>query len=518
MTPSRTAGILLHPSSLPGRFGTGDLGPAARAFVDFLAGAGQSLWQVLPLTPPGYGNSPYQSPSAFAGNVRLLSPEWLRDQGLLAAADLAEVPAFSEGVVDEGGADALKRALLEKAQATFEAAAPARERRALADFCAAEAGWLEDYALFAAVKDAHGGRAWTDWEPDIRARRPRALEDWSLRLAREVRRARLGQYLFFRQWAELRAHAHARGVRIMGDIPIFVAHDSADVWAHPEEFSLDAQGRPTVQAGVPPDYFSATGQCWGNPLYRWDRMAATGFRWWVERFRSALRLVDLVRVDHFRGFESYWEIPGDEQTAVHGRWVQAPGEALFRKLRQELGEMPIVAENLGLITPEVENLRRAFGLPGMAVLQFAFDPGSEGDVNRPHNHERDLVVYTGTHDNDTTVGWWNGNGGTTRAAEERERERAFFREYLATDGREAQWDLIRAAYASVARVAVVPLQDVLGLGSEARMNQPGRAAGNWGWRFREGDLAPDLQVRLLRLARTYGRAPAGPAAPEEEGK
>ena len=369
-----------------------------------------------------------------------------------------------------------------------------------------------------ALKDAHGGVAWTDWEKDAALRRPEALRRWRERLDAEVEARRIEQFLFFRQWESLRAHAHDKGVRLFGDVPIFVARDSADVWAHPELFHLEPDGQPTAVAGVPPDYFSATGQLWGNPLYRWDVLAQRGFDWWIERFRAALELVDLVRLDHFRGFEAYWEVPGGETTAVRGRWVKGPGAALFQALQDALGApLPIVAENLGVITPEVEALRRRFGFPGMAILQFAFGSDSQANDFLPHNHTRDLVVYTGTHDNDTIVGWWTsaGAGDSTRSAEEVEEERHFCRRYLATDGREIHWDFVRAALASVAQRAVVPAGDLLGLGPEARMNVPARAADNWRWRLTPGQLSDELGARLRELTELYARAPLAP--PTDDG-
>ena len=510
----RESGVLLHPTSLPGPFGIGELGREAEAFVDFLADAGQSLWQVLPLGPTGYGDSPYQCFSAFAGNPLLIGLERLQAEGLLAREELAGAPGFPEDRVDFAAVTAFKRPLLARAAGRFREHARAEDRRAFDEYAARHGGWLEDFALFSALKDAHGGVAWTEWEADVAARRPGALARWRRRLDGEVETKRVEQFLFFRQWQSLRAHAHARGVRVLGDLPIFVAHDGADVWAHPELFHLDAQGGPTAVAGVPPDYFSATGQLWGNPLYRWDAIARTGYRWWIDRFRAALELVDLVRLDHFRGFEAYWEVPAGEKTAVRGRWVKGPGAALFEALQRELGDpLPIVAETLGVITPEVEALRRRFGLPGMAILQFGFGSDSQANDFLPHNHARDLVVYTGTHDNDTIVGWWTsaGAGDSTRSEAEVDAERDFCRRYFATDGREIHWDFIRAALASVAQRAIVPAQDLLGLGSEARMNIPARASDNWRWRLGPGRLTPALGGRLRELSVLYGRTPAGAA-------
>jgi 4-alpha-glucanotransferase len=399
-----------------------------------------------------------------------------------------------------------KLPLLDRAFERFEATAAPGARDDFEGFCRAQASWLDDSALFRVAKAAHGDASWVEWDGELAARAPAALA----RLARDEQRSlqarRFGQWQFFRQWTALRKHCHAREIQIMGDVPIFVAHDSADVWAHRELFFLEADGRPSFIAGVPPDYFSATGQCWGNPLYRWDELAQTGYRWWIERVRAVLGLVDLVRVDHFRGFEAYWEIPGSEQTAVNGKWVQGPGAALFDALRSALGELPIVAENLGVITPEVEALRAQFAFPGMTILQFAFGTDPQGPGFRPHNYTRDLFAYTGTHDNDTAVGWWTGGvGDSTRTEQGVQEERDFALKYLDAEGREIHWAMIRALLASVADTAVFPLQDVLGLGNEARMNVPGRPSGNWRWRFKADDLGDAIRERLRELTVIYGR-------------
>jgi 4-alpha-glucanotransferase len=507
----RTGGIILHPTSLPGRHGIGDLGSEAHRFVDFLAGAKQGLWQVLPLGPTGYGDSPYQCFSAFAGNPLFVSLESLVHEGWLSASDLDGAPSFPEASVDYEAVKRFRLPLLDRAYEGFRTRARPADERVFASFCRREKAWLDDYALFAALKDVHDGRAWTEWDGDLVRRRPAALIRARKQWATEIQSRKFAQFQFFAQWAALREHAHARGVRIMGDLPIFAAHDSADVWAHRNLFQLAEDGQPTHVAGVPPDYFSATGQRWGNPLYRWDAMRKTGYRWWIRRFRALLSLVDVVRVDHFRGFEAYWEVPASEPTAMRGRWVKGPGVSFFRAVEAALGTLPIVAENLGVITPEVEKLRRRFGFPGMAILQFAFGTDPQGPSFRPHNYPRDLVVYTGTHDNDTTRGWWTstGAGDSTRTAEDISRERDGCRRYLGlADGdEEIHWAFIRAVMASVANTAIVPLQDVLGLGSEARMNLPGRPTGNWRWRFRAGDLRPVHQSRLGELARIYDRAP-----------
>jgi 4-alpha-glucanotransferase len=503
LSGARRCGILLHPTSLPGPGGIGDLGPEAVAFLDFLEETRQGLWQVLPLGPTGFGDSPYQCFSAFAGNPLLVSLDLIREEGLLGAADVA---GGEEGDVDYGAVHARKTRQLARAFESFEKDGAPSRRDDFEAFCRSESSWLDDFALFMAAKEAHAGASWTEWERGLREREAAALARARAELGGETRRQQFFQFLFFGQWAAVREAAAARGVRILGDLPIFVAHDSADVWAHPELFHLGRDGRPSHVAGVPPDYFSATGQLWGNPLYRWDAIARTGYRFWVERFRAALQLFDEVRLDHFRGFEAYWEVPAREKTAVNGRWVPGPGAVLFETIERELGPLPVVAENLGVITPEVEALRERFGWPGMAILQFAFGAADPSGEFLPHNYPRRLVVYTGSHDNDTAVGWWKGGvGDTTRKPSEVERERAFARDYLGTDGADINWDLVRAAFASVAETAIVPLQDVLGLGTEARMNVPARPSGNWKWRFRREELTPAVRKRLRRMTEIYGR-------------
>jgi 4-alpha-glucanotransferase len=505
---SRSSGILLHPTSLPGRFGIGDLGFEAYRFADFLQAAKQRVWQVLPLGPTGYGDSPYQVFSAFAGNPLVVSLESLAQEGLLSSQDLSDVPNFPEGQVDYGAVIPFKFPLLRRAFERFQSGNAPSASDAFQKFCKQHATWLDDYALFMAIKEAHGGKAWNQWDSAIALREPEALEHWTRTVSDETRCWKFWQFVFFKQWMDLKEYCHVRGIQIMGDIPIFVARDSADVWAHPGLFHLDERGNPTFVAGVPPDYFSATGQLWGNPLYRWDVMAASGYDWWVQRFRAAFEFVDMVRIDHFRGFEAYWEVPGHETTAINGRWVNGPGAELFEAVRRALGDLPIVAENLGLITPEVEALRQKLGYPGMAVLQFAFGSGRADSEFLPHNYSRNLLVYTGTHDNDTTVGWWNSTGAndSTRRPEEVQREREFVLKYLGVNGSEIHWAFIRAVLASVATLAVIPLQDLLGLGSEARMNLPARPSGNWQWRYTPGMLSGEMQVRLRELTTLYGRA------------
>ncbi|MCD0421393.1 4-alpha-glucanotransferase [Rubrivivax sp. JA1024] len=494
----RSSGILLHPTSLPGPHGSGDLGPAAYHFVDWLAGAGQQLWQVLPLGGIGPGDSPYMSPSAFAGNVLLIDLGELHTQGWLDAADIEATSGLFATHVDYGRVGAFRMERLARAAGRFAAAAGDEQREAFDAFCESQRAWLDDYALFMALSEAHQGADWYDWAPGLALRRPGALSAARRTHAERIGFWRFCQWSFFRQWAQLRAYAARKGVKIVGDAPIFIAHHSADVWARPELFELDAEGRPTVVAGVPPDFFSATGQRWGNPLYRWSAHAAEGYAWWIERLRRTLELVDIVRIDHFRGFAAHWEIPAAEPTAVNGRWVPGPGAALFEAVQQALGTLPLLAEDLGVITPDVEALRRRFELPGMLILQFAFG-GDAGNRYLPHHHEHDAVVYTGTHDNDTVAGWWAGAS---------DAERHFARGYCGVDGHDMPWTLIRAASMSVADTAIHPMQDVLGLGSEHRMNRPGAQEGCWRWRFQWHDVQPWHGRRLLEFSRLYGRLPA----------
>ena len=505
----RSSGVLLHPTALPGPWGIGDLGASAYRFVDFLAAAGQRLWQILPLGPTSFGDSPYQCFSAFAGNPLLISFDLLVADGLLDQAELARAVqaqghTLHHDYVDYGPVIEFKLPLLRSSYQRLMAGVNPNYSLSFMAFCATQARWLDDYALFIALKDAHGGASWDTWEPAIAAREPTALAEWSNRLAEQVQVQKYLQYLFFHQWSSLKNYANARDIAIMGDAPIFVAYDSADVWANRGLFYLTEQGTPTVIAGVPPDYFSATGQRWGNPLYRWQPMAETGYAWWIERLRQTLSQVDILRLDHFRGFAAYWEIPASEATAINGRWVRAPGRELFSALEQALGDLPIIAEDLGVITPDVEALRQQFRLPGMKVLQFAFD-GDPRNNYLPHNYEPNYVVYTGTHDNDTTVGWfW--------ALSESQRE--IIRSYLGSDAHDIAWDMLRLALMSVADMAVAPLQDILRLGSEARTNVPGKAGGNWAWRFHDHQLNEGLAHGLRFLTTLYGRAAP---APKEEG-
>ena len=513
----RACGILLHPTSLPGPFGIGDLGPEALRFVEFLRDAGQTVWQILPLGPTGYGNSPYMCFSAFAANPMLISPQRLVELGLLRAADIASAPPFPATRIDYPAAIEWKRPVLAQAFTAFRDGNFPALRDEYYYFCEQNAFWLNDYALFRAIKSRHDERVWTDWDPLLAQRDTGALIACRNQLAETLNFRKFLQFLAFRQWGRLKRDCHERGIRIIGDMPIYVAHDSADVWAHPELFCLDEAGRPTVVAGVPPDYFSATGQRWGNPIYRWDRMEADGFRWWADRFRMTIAQVDSVRIDHFRGLEAYWEVPVSEPTAVNGSWVKAPGEALLGALREAVHGLPVIAEDLGLITAEVEALRERFHLPGMRILQMAFGTDPKANDYLPHNYARNTAVYTATHDHNTTAGWFTARPGseTTQTEAEVRAEREHALNYLDSDGREIHWDMIRTALGSVAGVAIFPLQDVLGLDSRHRMNRPGTLAGNWEWRFEWNDLGPEAAARLLELARLYGRAPKPAPLPEE---
>ncbi len=499
----RRSGIVLHPTSLPGRFGIGDLGDEAYRFIDFLAAAGQGYWQVLPMSPTGYGDSPYQGLSAFAGNPILIGPERLVAAGHLAPSDIAEVPPFPQERVDFGRVIPYKTELLERAFANFQAGAAPEQRAALERFCHEQAAWLDDYALFMALKKFHGLRPWTEWETDLKRRQPAALARARQELAEEIAGQKYRQWLVFEQWLALKRYANERGVRIIGDIPIFVSLDSADVWAHPHLFHLDEDLRPTVVSGVPPDYFSETGQLWGHPLYRWDVLADDGYAWWIARFRMAFTQADVVRIDHFRGFYNYWEVPAGEETAVKGRWLYGPGADLFRAVTAALGEVAIIAEDLGDFDDAsragLDRLMAEFGYPGMKILQFAFATDAH-DRFLPHNFTRDWVVYTGTHDNDTALGWYQ--------VTSTEAERTYALEYMNSDAADLAWDLIRLGWASVAHTAMTTAQDMLSLGHEARMNTPSTSGPpNWCWRLLPGALTPDLAIRLKKLTRIYGRLP-----------
>lgn len=491
----RQSGILLHPTSLFSPYGIGDLGPGAYAWIDFLAAAGCRLWQVLPLGPTGYGDSPYQSFSTFAGNPYLISPQILLNEGLLTLNDLNHLPSFSEKRVDFGMLISWKLALLEKAYFHFERANNTNLEQDFSQFKQEQSAWLEDYTLFMALKEAHNGQPWTQWEAPLRDRRPKALAQARRKFRHAIQRQAFCQFIFFRQWNNIRKYANSQNIRIIGDIPIFVAHDSSDVWAHRNLYYLDDKGNPTVVAGVPPDYFSKTGQLWGNPLYNWEKHARNGYAWWIQRISAALKLVDFIRLDHFRGFAGYWEVPGNAPTAEKGRWVNGPGKHFFQTVQRRLGELPFIAEDLGVITPDVVNLRHQFSLPGMIVLQFAFT-GEPENPFLPHHHVEQCVAYTGTHDNDTARGWYE---------RVNEKEKAFYRKYLDRDGSNVAWDMIRGVWSSVAVFALAPMQDFLNLGNEARMNYPGNAMGNWAWRLEEEALTPELAQKIKELNFLYSR-------------
>jgi 4-alpha-glucanotransferase len=502
---SRSAGILLHPTSLPGPYGVGDLGPTAHAWVDTLALAGQSWWQVLPLGPTGKGDSPYSSFSAFAGNPVLVSPELLLRDGLAVKADL-DAAKFPAERVDFGHVPQFKYWLLDRAFEAYQRGAAPALRVAFAEFCLNQAAWLDDFALYMALKEKHGGGDWREWPTPLARRDDRALAAARAELGSTIDRHRFRQFIFFRQLAELRAHATAKHVRLLGDAPIFVAADSTDAWANPEIFLLGPDHKPSVVAGVPPDYFSETGQLWGNPLYDWDAMKKTGYRWWVRRLKALFQQFDVVRLDHFRGFEAAWHVPADAKDAVKGEWVPGPGIDLFNVLRKELGGLPLVAEDLGLITDEVDALREAVALPGMRVLQFAFG-GDPTFRFLPHHFEKHTVVYTGTHDNDTTEGWF-----LTLPAGDRE----YLLKYAPGVEADPAGELMRMAWASVADLAIVPLQDVLGLGTDARMNVPGLADGNWGWRVTEKQLNRKAFERLGDWTWRYDRKAKAPQVPSPD--
>ena len=509
MAFQRASGILLHPTSLPSKFGIGDLGETAYQFIEFLSRSGQKLWQVLPLGPTGYGNSPYMSFSAIAGSMYLISPELLAKQYLLKEEDWADIPEFNQDRVDFAAVMPYKRKLLEIAFIRFKQGYVDQDLKHHHDlyllqeqfkkFCYEEADWLEDYVLFMALHEQNPKILWNNWEPAIARREAQALQQKREELHDQIEFQRFVQFIFFDQWLKLKQYANMRSIQIIGDIPIYVSHNSSDVWANPKNFVLDPETYEVAQmAGVPPDYFSATGQLWGNPVYNWEYLQETDFAWWIDRFRFLNRYVDIIRIDHFRGFEAFWQVPAGEETAINGEWETAPGTELFTKLNEVMGELPILAEDLGVITPEVDKLRDDFGFPGMRVLMFAFGGGSD-NFHLPHNYVRNCAVYTGTHDNDTAVGWWQ------RASRY---EKELFYKYIVgfAAGEPINWVLIRMAMAAVSVIAIVPLQDILGLDNSGRMNTPGTATGNWGWRYSDPNLLnQDLSDRLLEITQLYSR-------------
>ncbi|SHE30039.1 4-alpha-glucanotransferase [Desulforamulus putei DSM 12395] len=495
MTFKRQSGILLHPTSLPSPYGIGDLGKEACAFVDFLSRSRQKLWQVLPLHPPGYGESPFQSFSAFAGNPLLISIDRLREEGLLTQQDIDPLPGFSDNRVEFARVREYKDGLLRKAFAVFHSGLKPYEYH---EFIAG-AHWLADYALFMALKQYFGGLPWNRWDPSIALRQREAMEHFRQLLQEEIAYQCFLQFTFFTQWMELKKYANDRGIKIIGDLPIFISYDSSDAWANPRLFELDELGNPAKVAGVPPDYFSATGQLWGNPHYRWTEMEKDDYLWWRQRFKLLLETVDIIRIDHFRGFEAYWEIPAGEETAINGRWVKGPGKKFFSTIIRYLGEIPVIAEDLGIITPEVVKLKNHFNFPGMKILQFNLNQ-NEKEEFLPHYYEPNSVVYTGTHDNDTTVGWYK---------KLLPGDVEFLTEYLGLEpamrAEEICWRLIEVAFRSQSNMAIIPLQDVLCLDSEARMNYPGTVGGNWQWRFKQGDITPDIEEKLAALTMASGR-------------
>lgn len=500
MKHKRRSGILLHPTSLPGRQPVGSLGQEAFDFVDFLVAAGQSIWQMLPLGPPGYGNCPYSSYSAFAGNPLLINLEKLVPTGDLQDSELPKASPASDRV-DFAAAERRQLDLLRKACQRFHLQGDPDRQQAFREFSRAQAYWLNDYAFFEAMRQNQQGKGWQHWPAEVRRREGMALQEWAVKLQQEIAWHKYLQFVFFEQWRELKAYANGQGVSIFGDLPIFIAENSADVWANRHLFFLDENDRPTLVAGVPPDYFSKTGQRWGNPLYHWEQLAADDYDWWLTRFTWNLQQFDLLRVDHFRGFSACWAIPATEATAVNGSWMPTPGRELFTRLQEEFGTLPIVAEDLGVITPEVEDLRDQFALPGMKILQFAFDSGPDNPY-LPHNHLPLSVVYTGTHDNDTSLGWWRSLEATGRRQ---------VREYLRRPCRDMPWPLIETALASVAELAMVPMQDILSLGGGARMNRPGTATGNWAWRILPDQISEKIITELRHLTHLYGRVLCNPA-------
>jgi len=510
---TRASGILLHPTSLPGPLGAGDFGTDSYRFIDWLASAGQTYWQMLPLGEIGPGNSPYMSSSAFAGNILLIDLAELAEQGWLADEDIKPHPEFRPerinfALIRPFRVKRLRRAAKKFFATPHKTTTQKTNYAAYAEFCRAESGWLDDYALFMTLKERHDGLEWSNWPDGLANRNSQAMEQISNTCSEEIAFWKFCQWCFARQWAQLKHYASERGVRIIGDVPIFVAYQSADVWAHQELFELDENGRSTVVAGVPPDYFSKTGQLWGNPLYRWDAHEKTGFAWWIARLRHALKLFDLVRIDHFRGFAGYWEIPAHADTAINGRWMPGPGAKLFEALENALGGLPIIAEDLGLITPDVVELRERFGLPGMRILQFAFAE-DENHHFLPHHYVPNSVAYTGTHDNDTSIGWWN-----TATPGEKE----FALRYMGSEEHQIHWDMIRAISSSEANTAIILMQDVLGLSSEHRMNFPGQPDDNWEWRFSWDQIRPDQTQMLEDLTAECGRKQSAIASSEPKDK
>jgi len=495
MKRERSSGILLHPTSLPGKQGIGALGPEALKFIDFLRKSKQKVWQILPLGPTGYADSPYQCFSSNAGNPLLIDLDILVEEKLLEKKDLDILTDLGDGPVDYGKVIDLKYPILLKAATTFFKDAGQQQKAAYHQFLKASSSWLSDYSLFMALKEHFGQKPWYQWVIPLKMKDDHAIMQYFGMLNDKIEFHKFIQFLFFKQWMAVKDYAHQNNIRIIGDIPLYVALDSVDAWAHPDIFQFDRDKNPIAVGGVPPDYFSATGQLWGNPLYKWEVLKQNGFKWWIDRIKANLVLYDIIRIDHFRGFAGYWSVPYGEKTAINGKWIPGPGKDIFASIQRELGDIPVIAEDLGVITEDVEELRDSFNLPGMKILQFAFD-SSEANDYLPHNFPRNSVVYTGTHDNDTIMGW---------IKNAKAEDIKYLLNYISSDGKDVNWDLIRLAWASVACTAVVPMQDLLGLGSEARMNLPGTTVNNWMWRAKKNDFTPELAERLAGLTELYGR-------------
>jgi 4-alpha-glucanotransferase len=496
MLKERLSGVLLHPTSLPGKYGIGTLGKAAFDFIDFLVRSKQRYWQILPLGPTGYADSPYQCFSSHAGNPNLIDLDLLVKSRLLHEDDLADYPHFDDQKIDYEAVQQTRLPLLKKAFQSFSLYADNVEKLAYRNFLKNQSKWINDYALFRAIKANRHQNPWHQWEDPLKKREPEALKAIQTLLHEEIDFHKFMQFLFFRQWLAVKEYAHNHKVKIIGDIPLYVALDSADAWANPEIFEFDSDLNPIRVGGVPPDYFSETGQLWGNPLFRWDVLKETGYRWWIDRIKTNLFLYDIIRIDHFRGFAAYWAVPYTEKTAIKGEWIDCPGKDFFDALRVEFGDLPIIAEDLGVITPDVEELRDSFNLPGMKILQFAFD-SSEANDYIPHNYIKNCIVYTGTHDNDTVAGWFK------NATED---DRKYVLDYLQTHETDIHWSFIRLAWASVAYTAIVPMQDILGLDTSARMNLPGTTQNNWQWRAKASHFTDSLTERLAHMTILYGRA------------
>jgi len=497
----RRSGILLHPTSLPGRFGIGKLDAQAKKFIDFLSKSGQTYWQILPLSPPDYSNSPYDGLSAFAGNPILISPDELCKEGFLTENDLIDLPQFHGHYIDFNTVIKFNAKILQKAYSNFKKSKSSKLKQAYNRFCRINKFWLDDYSLFIALMRHHGNKPWYEWDKKIKHRDIKILDLWKKKLSDEINKQNFFQWQFFKQWQEIKNYANSKGIKIIGDIPIFVSMNSADVWSNNHLFYFDKDLNPKVVSGVPPDYFSSTGQLWGHPLYNWNAIKKDEYKWWISRFQMAFTQADIVRIDHFRGLYNYWEVKANEKTAMNGKWKNGPGIHLFNAVEERLGDVQIIAENLGDFDKEsrigVENLRRKFSFPGMKILQFAFGSDSK-DLFLPTNLTNDFVVYTGTHDNDTTVGWY-----TTTSTE---KEQDFARRYMAVNGSDIAWDLIRLSWASVADTAITTVQDLLSLGHESRMNTPSTVGPqNWSWRFRNGDLNDNIADRLFELTNIYNR-------------